>query len=182
MKLPIASMSTTFLDWPSPDGYACILFIAGCTHRCPGCQSPALQDPDAGRWCEVDADLAGFIVDYCRRSRTSDVVLSGGDPLCHAEAVQLLMDLMREREPKVRFCIYTGFDHAEASRLVHGYDFIKCGRFVREAARPSSKDDAKMVLASPNQEVWDGHGRLLSRDGVLRFGRKAYRDSIERKP
>ncbi len=170
--LPISSISTSFLDWPS-DEHAAILFIAGCGHHCRGCQSPVLQDPSAGRMLEVEEGLVDFIYDYCVRNRTRNLVLSGGDPLSYPEDVQRLMDMLKDKDPDMRFCIYTGFDYEAASAMVHGYDFIKCGRYVMESARPSSKDDDRMVLASPNQRMYDGSGRCLSRDGVVDLRRAA---------
>lgn len=170
--LPISSITVSFLDWPSPDDHAAVLFIAGCGHGCPGCQSPDLQDPGNGRPYDVDEGLARFIVGYCRRNRTDKLVLSGGDPLYHAAEVQRLLGLIRSMDPSMRFCIYTGYDYEEASRLVSGYDFIKTGRYVRELSRPSGKDDRQMTLASSNQEVHDASGRCLTRDGVMRFRKR----------
>ena len=43
MKKYSIELDETFLDYPDPEGTAIIVYMAGCSHHCPGCHSPFLQ-------------------------------------------------------------------------------------------------------------------------------------------
>ena len=52
---------------------------------------------------------------------------------------------------------------------VSGFKFLKCGKFDIKNKRESEKTDEKMVLASPNQKLYDENYNLISKDGIYYF-------------
>ena len=167
-SLPIVSVRMSFLDWPTPDGVATVVYIAGCKHNCPGCHSPELLD--GSKFMEIPiSDAVEVIANAARENRTFNVVLSGGDPLYRYHDVQFLVNTLIEKDRRFRFCIYTGFEFDEAKHMINGYDFIITGAFDCKLYQPSGKTDEKMVIASKNQKIFDASGKLLSKNGVLKF-------------
>lgn len=68
----------TTVDGP---GFRTSIYLAGCNHRCPGCQNPDSWDFMGGTETTLE-ELMEVI-----REEDFDVTLSGGDPLMHPEAV-----------------------------------------------------------------------------------------------
>jgi anaerobic ribonucleoside-triphosphate reductase activating protein len=166
-SLPVVSAKMTFMDWPSPDDAAVIVYIAGCKHNCKNCQSPDLQNPSDFPYSDID-HVVDILIKYCKKYRTNKVVLSGGDPLYHNKQVQMVIDQMK-KNGDYHFCIYTGFEFEEAKNLINGYDFIKTGVFDDNQYQESEKTDEHMVLASKNQKFYNSKGKLLTKNGILKF-------------
>lgn len=165
-SIPVVSIKSTFLDWPSPDDMAVVLYIAGCKHNCPGCQSPDLQDDR--NFPQFDLDhVINVIRLKCKENRTNKVVFSGGDPIYHNEQLQKIIDDLKK--DKFEICIYTGFEYDEIKSKINGFDFIKTGVYDKTKRQESKKTDFEMVLASTNQKFFNGRGKLLSKNGILKF-------------
>ena len=83
------SVPVSLCDWP---GRVCsVVFVGGCTLRCPTCHNGAL----AWHWRDlprVERDV--WMADLSRRRKWLDgVVLSGGEPTCSPQLPVLLDDL-----------------------------------------------------------------------------------------
>jgi len=78
------------------------LYLAGCTHACPGCHNPQSWDPNSGE--EMSEDQLMEIIAY----NEAPVTLSGGDPLFQAEAVASLAARIK-RELGYNIWCYTGY-------------------------------------------------------------------------
>lgn len=167
-ELPIVSAKSTFLDWPSPDDMALIVYIAGCKHNCKNCQSPDLQNAIQYPGVPVE-DAIEILYELAKKHRTEKIVFSGGDPLYHSIQLQKIIDGLKEKHKFFRFCIYTGFEYEEAINLISGFDFIKTGKYDCEQHQVSMKDDFKMILASKNQKFYNAKGKLLTKNGILKF-------------
>ena len=77
--------SLTLLDFPGK--VACVLFTSGCNLRCPFCHNASLACGSA----EIDypeADVLAFLKK--RQGLLDGVVISGGEPLLHAELPSFL--------------------------------------------------------------------------------------------
>lgn len=167
-KLPVVSAKLTFLDWPTPDGIATVVYIAGCEHKCKNCQSPDLADQKQFQHISIE-NVAETLIYYAKQNRTFNVVFSGGDPLYHNAELKDLMSLLKTSDNRFKFCIYTGFEFNVAKNLIDGYEFIKTGPYVEELKQESGKTDEKFILASTNQEIHDSNGKNLTKNGILRF-------------
>jgi len=97
-------------------GVRTVIFFAGCTHNCLGCQNADIQDQNAGQECneEMIQQIADEIL---KRDFLSGITLSGGDPLYDPKktlnfVLQLSKDLgdklhIKRRKP-FDIWIYTG--------------------------------------------------------------------------
>lgn len=95
----------TTVDGP---GFRTSIYLAGCSHRCPGCHNPQSWDFNAGT--EMDIDTLMEIIE----EEDFDVTLSGGDPLYHPEDVAEIAHRVRELGHTV--WVYTGFTWEEIQR------------------------------------------------------------------
>ena len=67
-------------------------------------------------------------------------------------------------------CIFTGYDIEYVKNLkLQGIKYYKCGKFDISQQRKSMKTDEEYVLASPNQNFYDGNYKQLSTNGILKF-------------
>ena len=158
----------TFIDFPDNESYSVIAYVMGCPHFCDGCQNPSLQ-----RYVPYDVNmLVDDIVLFSKSSSTNKVVISGGDPIMnwHIENTKRVVNKLHGLGFSV--CIYTGFEADFCKKnFICEFDFIKCGRYIKELSRQFVKSDDEMVLASSNQDFYDKNYNKLSNNGVLKFQR-----------
>lgn len=135
----------TAVDGP---GLRTSIYLAGCSHRCPGCHNPQSWDPDGGREMSIDEILA--VVD----ENDFDVTFSGGDPLFQAAPLAVLAARIKADGRNI-WC-YTGYRYEEAvempafDRLLSCVDVLVDGPYV-EALR----DTGLRFRGSANQRLVD---------------------------
>lgn len=133
----------TSVDGP---GLRTSIYLAGCTHRCPGCHNPESWDPDGGVRMTLDELLAVI------EEEDFDVTLSGGDPLMHPESTGALVDAIAAMGKKV--WIYTGYTYEQiqsSSRLrtaVSHAEAIVEGPFIEALRDPDLR-----FRGSSNQRI-----------------------------
>lgn len=76
---------TTLLDFPGR--VACTIFLNGCNFRCPFCQNSEILDGRGGEDIPEE-ELFAFL--RKRKGILDGVCVSGGEPLVHAETLELL--------------------------------------------------------------------------------------------
>ena len=79
---------TTLLDFPGR--VACTVFLNGCNFRCPFCQNSEILDGSGGEDIPAE-ELFAFL--RKRRGILDGVCVSGGEPLLHAETLELLREI-----------------------------------------------------------------------------------------
>lgn len=157
----------TWLDYPSPDGNAVIVYLTGCEHHCPGCHSPLIQAVDT--YTETPEELTERLKKYCERADTNNIVLLGGDPL-YSTNIPYTCTILEKLSKTHNICIFTGYDiDYVKNHSIKGAKFYKCGKFDQQHVRKSEKTDTKYVLASPNQDFYDENYNKLSENGILTF-------------
>ncbi len=135
----------TTVDGP---GLRTSVYLAGCTHDCPGCHNPQTHDPSAGTEMTFDEILA--VVE----ENGFDVTLTGGDPLCQIEDTVELARLLRERGYGL-WC-YTGYtyEHIIASPrlapILRQIDVLVDGPFIL-----AERDISLRFRGSRNQRLID---------------------------
>ena len=160
-------LEETWLDYPSPDGNAVIVYLCGCEHHCKGCHSSLLQQDY--EYAESNEEILDRIKDYTKRADTNKLVFLGGDPL-YAKNIPLTTFLVNNLSKTHEICVFTGYDIAYVKQLgIQGVKFWKCGRFDLDNARKSGKSETEYTLASPNQNFYDSDYNQLSVDGILTF-------------
>ncbi len=142
----------TSVDGP---GLRTSIYLAGCTHRCPGCHNPASWDFGGGTVYDVD-ELADIVI-----SHEFNVTLTGGDPLQTPDVDALVHLLRRLKAAGLNVWAYTGYTLDEALKIqrirpvLELIDTLVDGPYV-EALR----DPELHFRGSSNQQIIDLHKSL----------------------
>ncbi len=150
MKLNYHDITTD--DMLNGDGLRTVLWVAGCEHRCCGCQNPITGDVNGGIPFDIYAETE--LYSYLYEDYISGVTFSGGDPL-HPHNRDVVLRLARdisERFPTKTVWLYTGYLWEEVSDLpgIECIDILVDGKFISKLA-----DKKYHWAGSTNQRVID---------------------------
>lgn len=95
-------MRGTTVDGP---GFRTSIYLAGCTHACPGCHNPQSWQFNAGIPMTLEE-----IMDIVREE-DFNVTLSGGDPLCTPSTTLSLVEALKADHRNI--WLYTGYTWEE---------------------------------------------------------------------
>lgn len=88
-KIRIASLLyDSIVDGP---GLRNVLFVQGCSHRCPGCHNPSSWDPLAAP--EVDTSE---VIELLLKHPNRKLTLSGGEPFEQAESLVEIVKVLKQ--------------------------------------------------------------------------------------
>lgn len=139
-------------DMLNGDGLRVVLWVAGCSHACPGCHNPVTWDPAGGLPFEEKARQEIFR--ELDKDYVSGITFSGGDPLhpANLEGVTALAAQIREKYPDKTIWLYTGSTWQEVKDLevMQYVDVLVDGEFEEER-----KDTSLPWRGSANQQVID---------------------------
>lgn len=125
-------------DMLNGDGLRTVLWVAGCTHRCEGCQNPITWDIDDGLPFDEAAERELF--EKLTPDHISGVTFSGGDPLHpkNRDEITELAKKCRERFPNKTIWLYTGytFEEVEKLEIMQYCDVLVDGPFIKEQLDP----------------------------------------------
>lgn len=114
------------------EGIRTVLWTQGCPHHCLGCHNPETHDFEGGALIDVDE-----VISELKKIKNQDgITLSGGDPVCQANACYEIAKAAHEIGLNV-WC-YTGFTYEQmllnpkARRLLEQIDVLVDGKFVLE--------------------------------------------------
>lgn len=131
-------------------GLRVVLWVAGCSHHCPGCQNPITHDPNGG--IPFDEKAKEELFAELRKDYIAGITFSGGDPLHPLnvnEIGELVAEINAEFPHKTKW-LYTGFTWEQISGLpfISMLDVVCDGRFEID------KFDPKLHwVGSSNQRV-----------------------------
>ena len=137
-------------DMLNGSGLRVVLWVAGCSHHCPGCQNPITHDPNGG--IPFDEKAKEELFAELRKDYIAGITFSGGDPLHPLnvnEIGELVAEINAEFPHKTKW-LYTGFTWEQISGLpfISMLDVVCDGRFEID------KDDPKLHwVGSSNQRV-----------------------------
>lgn len=155
-------------DMLNGDGLRVVLWVAGCSHHCGGCQNPITWDPEGGLLFDTNALFELF--EKLEPDYISGITFSGGDPLYpgNAEEVLKLAKAVKEGYPGKTVWIYTGyrFEEVMAFSGMEYVDVVVDGEYI-EALR----DPTYHWAGSTNQRVIDVQ-KSLEEGGVILWGEK----------
>ena len=152
--------NVTKADMLNGEGLRVVLWVSGCSHKCPGCQNAITWDPDDG--VEFDDDTIKEIYHELDQDWCSGLTLSGGDPLFlgNRKAIRDLVMNVKQLYKDKTIWSYTGYTWEEliAQREVDKNldDILNCidvlleGRFVMKL-----HDDRLHYVGSSNQRIID---------------------------
>lgn len=135
----------TSVDGP---GLRTSVYLAGCTHRCPGCHNRISWDFSAGEEMDVDA-LADIII-----AHGFNVTLTGGDPLQTPDAGVLLHLIKRLKAEDLTIWCYTGYVYEELCKMdrlqpvIAEFEAIVDGPFIAD-----QRDSSLPFRGSRNQRI-----------------------------
>lgn len=162
-------LQTSWIDYPDNISSCIVVCMMGCDNGCYMCQNPDFQNPQYLSYTKeytVD-ELINELKLLCDRNQTNKVVLSGGDPLSPCN-IKFTKEFLEKNDFDV--CIYTGHSYDYVmNNNIKGFKFIKCGKFDYNNRRESYKTDDEMCFASPNQQLYNEDGKLLSKNGIYKF-------------
>ena len=147
----------TTVDGP---GFRTSIYLAGCSHHCPGCQNPQSWEPDAGEIMTLEEILR--VVE----EEDFDVTLSGGDPLMFPEKTKILIEKLKKNRRDV--WVYTGYTWEE---ILHSpllldsilqADVVVEGRYLEEMRNLDIP-----FRGSSNQRIIDIQQSLLQNKIIL---------------
>ena len=92
------------------EGVRTVIYVSGCSHKCPNCQNPQTHDVNYGIefTSELQDDIIGNIE---KRPFISGITLSGGDPLHHNNVTDVfnLIVKIKDKFPDKNIWLYTGY-------------------------------------------------------------------------
>ena len=97
------------------DGLRCVIWFAGCNHRCPGCHNPETWSFTSGH--KIDFKDMATITDQLQRQEISGITLSGGDPLYQEDDLTLFLKQIKQQFPDKDVWCYTGFKYEDVSHM-----------------------------------------------------------------
>lgn len=148
-------------DMLNGEGLRVVLWVAGCSHCCKGCQNPITWDVNGGLLFDDSAKQEIF--EQLEKSYISGITFSGGDPLHSANRmdVRSLMAEIKEKYPNKTIWLYTGdvWENVMHYPLIRYVDVLVDGEFMIE------KRDVKLMWkGSSNQRVIDVQKSLQKTD------------------
>lgn len=148
-------------DMLNGDGLRVVLWVAGCSHCCAGCQNPITWDPDGGLL--FDEAAREEIFEQMENSYISGITFSGGDPLHPSNrlGVRELMKLLKERYPDKTIWLYTGDQWED----IMDYPLMKYVDVLVDGEFHEAEKDVKLLWkGSSNQRVIDVQATLRQPD------------------
>lgn len=147
----------TTVDGP---GFRTSIYLAGCSHHCPGCQNPQSWDIDNGRAMSLEEILKVI------EEEDFDVTLSGGDPLFNVDAAKSLIKAIKSQNRNV--WLYTGYtweeiiSDKEILEAVSNVDVIVDGRYIEVFRDPDLP-----FRGSTNQRIIDVAASIQKSEIIL---------------
>ncbi len=173
-------------DMKNGPGLRAVLWTAGCSHVCPGCQNPFTHDPNAGM--DFTLEEQSKLFEYLKNPYVAGLTLSGGDPLHirNRNGVGRLVTEVRKYFPDKSIWLYTGYNVRDVrnGELVfdrdsggeepfilpysHDLDVVVDGRFYEKIRQQDLKSgqDPKWV-GSSNQRLIDVKNTIADKEICL---------------
>lgn len=148
-------------DMLNGDGLRVVLWVAGCSHCCKGCQNPVTWDPNGG--LPFDEAAREEIFQQLDKDYISGITFSGGDPLHPANSLEVkeFMAEIKEKYPDKTIWLYTGSEWESIFRMsvMRYVDVCVDGEYVEKL-----RDTKLRWKGSSNQRVIDVQATLQKED------------------
>lgn len=139
-------------DTGNGPGIRVSLWVAGCNHKCEGCQNPESWNPNSGSPFTKYEENA--LIESLKKPFIKGLTISGGDPLFPSNREEILNIVKRVKTelPEKTIWLWTGYlwEEIKGLELMHYIDVIVDGPFIL-----SQRDVSLPYSGSPNQRVID---------------------------
>ncbi len=139
-------------DMLNGDGLRVVLWVAGCSHQCPGCHNQETWDEFGG--IPFDDEAKQEIFAELEKGYVSGITFSGGDPLfcSNREVITALAKEIKEKYPDKTIWLYSGYVYEQVKdiEIMQYVDVFVDGPFVQSLLDPQLK-----WKGSSNQKVID---------------------------
>lgn len=130
-------------------GRRCVIWLAGCHRRCPGCFQPQYFSFSAGRRYQVD-ELAELIL---RIKDIDGVTFSGGEPFEQSAALANICRILKSRS-ELSLLSYTGYRlEWLRDRSQHHRDFLQTLDIIIDGEYRENEAGSYLWRGSRNQRV-----------------------------
>ena len=138
-------------------------FFQGCPRACEGCHNPELQPREGGREIS-EKELAELLLKKITPLHRG-ITFSGGDPLLQAEALERVIQILKQRRPDLDIWVYTGytFEQVKDWPVLKAIDVLVDGPFIL-----AQRDLQLPFRGSANQRIIDVPESLRRGQAVAR--------------
>ena len=140
----------TKTDMLNGDGLRVVLWLAGCNHRCKGCQNAETWDEFGG--IEFDDYAKQELFSELKKDYISGITLSGGDPLFPGNRQQVgeLIEEIHKLFPEKTIWCYTGYTYEQ----IKNWPYLKYVDVLVDGPFIQSMQELKLKWkGSSNQRV-----------------------------
>lgn len=157
-------------DYPSTMHQSIVIYMYGCDNGCEGCHNSTFTGEPGDNHVSVTVDELTEMIDrYVDKYKTNKVVLQGGDPLADIN-VKFTKQFVQENKDRYDICIFTGHEVDKViDHGIHGFKFVKTGKYDQTKYQRSKKSITKMIYASTNQTLFDESLNQVSINGIYNF-------------
>ena len=170
----------TKADMLNGEGLRTVLWVSGCSHKCPGCQNALTWDPNDG--VPFDEKALEEIYQELKQDWCSGLTLSGGDPLFlnNRPMIRNVVLNVKENYPEKTIWCYTGYTREELMEqlpndndlkdILEHIDVLLEGKFILSQAEtklhyvgsanqriidvPKTLDKQEIILYIDNSEIY----------------------------
>ena len=170
----------TKADMLNGEGLRVVLWVSGCSHKCPGCQNALTWDPNDG--VPFDEKALEEIYQELKQDWCSGLTLSGGDPLFlnNRPMIRNVVLNVKENYPEKTIWCYTGYTWEELMEqlpndndlkdILEHIDVLLEGKFILSQAEtklhyvgsanqriidvPKTLDKQEIILYIDNSEIY----------------------------
>jgi anaerobic ribonucleoside-triphosphate reductase activating protein len=130
-------------------GTRCVLWLQGCSRRCPGCFNPSTHSHGGGSALAVEDVFA--IVRSCG-AEIEGITVTGGEPLEQARPLLALLSRVR-RSTSLSTILFTGFPWEAVGRLPAAEELLRCVDVLIAGPYDEARRRPRGLRGSDNQTV-----------------------------
>lgn len=125
-------------------GIRTVLFLQGCSLKCPGCHNEKIQEREGGYLMDLN-QVYTEIIKKCHNKR---LTISGGEPLEQWDSLKELLICLKK--DGFDLCVYTGWQYEQVPHeLFELLNYLKVGNYIQ-----SMRDENIHYVGSSNQKMY----------------------------